>query len=115
MQQHPLRGARILEPIGAYARMLPIVAEHHERWDGSGYPRGLRGEAIALTARILAVADSYDAIKSDRPYRVGLSADRAYSVIATQSGVQFDPAVVEALGRVVAAMSHEPDKIGVTM
>ena len=66
------RGASILQPITAYARLLPIVSQHHERWDGTGYPCGLKGEEIDLAARVMAVADTFDAITSARPYRAGL-------------------------------------------
>jgi len=101
MQEHPLRGVQILEPIEQYAGALPVVAQHHEWFDGRGYPRGLAGEAIDLGARILAVADVFDALTSDRPYRPGLSLDAAVSFVGERAGTQFDPAVVEAFLRVV--------------
>jgi HAMP domain-containing protein len=96
MQDHPRIGARILEPINAYARSIPVVAQHHEWWDGSGYPNGLRGEEIDLLARIYAVADVYDALISDRPYRPGLSRKEVIDFIEQKAGTQFAPPVVEA-------------------
>jgi putative nucleotidyltransferase with HDIG domain len=102
MQRHPERGAQILEPITAYARLLPIVREHHERWDGNGYPRGLAGLEIARTARVLAIADTYDAMQSDRPYRKGLPLHVVLGVITRESGRQFDPDVVRAFERLMA-------------
>lgn len=101
MREHPLRGVRILEPIAQYAGALPVVAQHHEWFDGRGYPLGLSGEAIDLGARILAVADVFDALTSERPYRPGLAVDRAISFICERAGTQFDPAVVEAFLHVV--------------
>jgi HD-GYP domain-containing protein (c-di-GMP phosphodiesterase class II) len=89
-------GARILEPITKYADVIPIVLQHHEWFDGGGYPNGLSGEVISLGARIFAVADSYDALISDRPYRHGLERRRAIEIIKEGSGSQFDPKVVQA-------------------
>jgi putative nucleotidyltransferase with HDIG domain len=94
MRRHVRIGARILEPITAYAEILPIVLHHHEWFDGSGYPDGLAGEAISLSARIFAVADSYDALISDRPYRHGLDRQGALDIIQQGMGRQFDPKVV---------------------
>jgi putative nucleotidyltransferase with HDIG domain len=102
MRQHPGVGATILEPIGAYAEAIPIVGQHHEWFDGTGYPGGLAGEAINEGARIFAVADVYDALRSDRPYRAGLDRDRVIAYIRERSGSQFDPKVVEAFLAVIA-------------
>jgi putative nucleotidyltransferase with HDIG domain len=96
MRQHPELGVRILEPLAAYAPMLPIVLQHHERFNGSGYPHGLAGEAISLGARIFAVADVFDAMSSDRPYRAALPRDQVIAYIAGQSDRMFDPRVVQA-------------------
>ena len=96
MKTHPQIGARILEPIEAYAAIIPIILQHHERFDGKGYPNGLSGNAIHLGARILAVADAFDAMKSDRPYRIGMPLERVMEIIQQESGRQFDPVVVEA-------------------
>jgi putative nucleotidyltransferase with HDIG domain len=108
MQGHVMIGARILEPVAAYADIIPIVLYHHEKWDGSGYPRGLAGEEIPLLARVLAVADSYDAMVSARPYRVALSADRVHEQIEQGSGRNFDPAVVAAFTRVLRRAGSIP-------
>jgi putative nucleotidyltransferase with HDIG domain len=96
IKSHSTLGARILEPIKAYADIIPMVLQHHERYDGMGYPDGLSGEKIDLGARILAVADVFDALKSDRPYRDGWSFERVIEIIKKEDGRQFDPQVVEA-------------------
>ena len=94
MSRHPQAGARILRGIPALADVVEVVRHHHERWDGTGYPHGLAGEAIPLEARIVAVADAYAAMTEDRPYRRGLSPLQAVAEIRAQAGRQFDPAVV---------------------
>ncbi|HJX15747.1 MAG TPA: HD domain-containing phosphohydrolase, partial [Candidatus Deferrimicrobiaceae bacterium] len=102
IQEHPGKGARILEPIPAFREVIPIVTEHHERFDGKGYPRGLSGEAISLGARILAVADVYDALTSDRPYRVALRPEEALSYVVENGGLQFDPAVTQIFRNIIS-------------
>ncbi len=97
MRKHPQTGFNILKSIGFLRVPAEIVLSHQERYDGSGYPRGLRGEAIPVGARIFAVADALDAMVSDRPYRRSLGFPRALDEIVRQSGTQFDPSVVEAL------------------
>ncbi len=96
IKHHPLLGVRILEPVKQLADVIPFIRHHHERYDGCGYPDGLRGEEIPLEARILAVADSYDAMTSDRPYRKALSPQQAIGELREMAGSQFDPDVVEA-------------------
>lgn len=96
IKDHPSIGAKILEPIEAYEDIVPIVEQHHERFDGKGYPNGLSGEDITLGARIMAVADVYDAVVSDRPYRNGWVQERAIKKITDESGIHFDPKVVDA-------------------
>ena len=96
MQDHVLIGVRILEPILDFRPALPIVAQHHENFDGTGYPNGLSGENIDLKARILAVADCYDAIVSDRPYRQGLPPAKVIEILKQGSGTKFDPEVINA-------------------
>lgn len=96
IRSHPVTGSNILAPIAAFKRVIPMVRQHHERWDGKGYPDGLAGEAITLEARILAVADVYDAIASDRPYRKGMPLSKVMEIIASESGRQFDPKIVSA-------------------
>ena len=101
MKAHPETGARILEPIKEYEVLIPMILHHHERFDGKGYPHGLSGNSINLGARILAVADSYDAMISDRPYRDGLPLERVMGIMQEESGRQFDPVVVAALMNII--------------
>jgi ribonuclease P protein subunit RPR2 len=96
MRSHPNQGARIVEPIPFMGEAVEIVRSHHERFDGTGYPRGLRGQDIPLAARIFAIADSFDAMTSDRPYRSALTTEEAVAEILAGSGTQFDPTCVEA-------------------
>ncbi len=96
VREHPLKSAEILEPIAMFRKIVPAVRSHHERWDGKGYPDGLAGEGIPLSGRILAVADTYDAIMADRPYRKSPGREWALAEIRRCGGTQFDPAVVEA-------------------
>jgi putative nucleotidyltransferase with HDIG domain len=96
MRLHTIKGVHILEPIPAFKPLLPIVSQHHERWDGSGYPYGLAAYGIARTARVLAVADVCDAMRSDRPYRAGMPLSRVIEIIISGSGRQFDPWVIDA-------------------
>ena len=100
MREHPLHGQKILRGIEFLEGASRVVAQHHERWDGSGYPLGLRGEEIDLNARIFAVADAFDAITSDRVYRAGRSYDEALAELDGHAGLQFDPRVVEAFRHV---------------
>ncbi|HEX9079978.1 MAG TPA: HD domain-containing phosphohydrolase [Desulfuromonadaceae bacterium] len=96
IRKHPLHGENILKYIKYFAPVIPGVKQHHERYDGKGYPDGLKGEEIDLIARIIAVGDTYDAMTTDRPYRRGLEQAVALQEIRRCSGAQFDPAVVEA-------------------
>ncbi len=96
MRRHPAMGYRILAQVPYLRPTARIVLAHHERWDGAGYPRRLKGEDIPLGARIFAICDTYDAIISDRPYRRGQSPDAALEEILRCGGTQFDPKVVEA-------------------
>ena len=96
IQRHPELGVRVLRDIQFLASAIPVVGNHHERWDGDGYPRGLRGDAIPLGARIFGVVDTFDAITSDRPYREGRPYAVAREEIVKGRGSQFDPSVVEA-------------------
>ncbi|HZN54890.1 MAG TPA: HD domain-containing phosphohydrolase [Candidatus Polarisedimenticolaceae bacterium] len=96
MKRHPEMGYRMLKHIRFLEPALVIVYCHQERWDGSGYPRGLRGEEIPLGARIFAAVDTFDAMTSDRPYRAALSIEAAREEIRRYSGIQFDPRVAEA-------------------
>jgi putative nucleotidyltransferase with HDIG domain len=96
MKRHPEHGARIISQIPFLQDVSRIVRHHHERWDGKGYPDGIAGEAIPLGARIFAVADSFDAMTSDRPYRRAMSVKDARVEVARCRGTQFDPEVVDA-------------------
>src|SRR5216683_4653989 len=96
MKKHPTTGAEILAKFPEYKRGRELVLAHHERMDGLGYPRGLAGAAIALGARIIAVADSWDAMTSDRPYRKALEAEVALAELLRGRGTQWDPSVVDA-------------------
>jgi HD-GYP domain-containing protein (c-di-GMP phosphodiesterase class II) len=102
MRKHPQIGWTILKSIDFLDVPADIVLSHQERWDGGGYPRGLRGEAIPVGARIFAIADCYDAMTTDRPYRARTSADAAREEIARCAGSQFDPACADAFLSITA-------------
>jgi response regulator RpfG family c-di-GMP phosphodiesterase len=101
IRNHVNVGASMLKALGEMNPIVPLILHHHEAWDGSGYPDGLSGEEIPLMARILAVADSFDAMTSDRPYRKAMSRSAAIAEIKQFSGRSFDPAVVEAFLEVI--------------
>jgi response regulator RpfG family c-di-GMP phosphodiesterase len=101
MRQHPVWAYEMLSSIRYLQPALDIPYCHHEKWDGTGYPRGLKGEEIPIAARIFAVADVWDAITSDRPYRKGWSEEEALKYIEQQSGIYFDPRVVQEFFRLV--------------
>jgi putative nucleotidyltransferase with HDIG domain len=96
---HPVLGAEIVAPVGEMAPVLPVVKHHHERFDGKGYPDGLRGEDIPLLARIVSVADAFDSMVRERPYGYSISREAALEEIRANSGTQFDPRIVDALMR----------------
>jgi putative nucleotidyltransferase with HDIG domain len=108
IKKHPSKGAEILEPIPNLQKVIPIVFQHHERFDGKGYPNGLSGEYISLHARILALADVADALLADRPYRPGWSREKVLVYTRENSGIQFDPTVVEAYHRIEAGRRDHP-------
>ena len=97
IREHTLIGAKIIEPVEFLKNSYQAIYYHHERYDGSGYPAGKKGEEIPLFARIIAVADAYDAMNSDRPYRKKLSEDEIIQELREQAGGQFDPEVAQAL------------------
>jgi putative nucleotidyltransferase with HDIG domain len=101
IKEHPSIGERILEPIDAYAEIVPMVKQHHEWFNGKGYPDGLAGEDIELGARIMAVADVYDALCSERPYRTAIDPARVIEILKKKSGSHFDPMVANALFKVL--------------
>jgi putative nucleotidyltransferase with HDIG domain len=107
MKLHTTIGADILAPIDFPYPVVPIVRHHHENWDGTGYPDGLRGDQIPIGARIISVVDCFDALTSDRPYRRAMSTERALRIIVDASGVMYDPTVVAALMR-IKDLLHEP-------
>ena len=99
MKIHPIVGAEILDRVHFPYPVVPIVRSHHEKWDGSGYPDGLKGEVIPIGARILSAVDCFDALTSERPYRRAISTDEAMKHLQGESGRSFDPRVVEGLER----------------
>ncbi|HEX6972071.1 MAG TPA: HD-GYP domain-containing protein, partial [Limnochordia bacterium] len=109
LDEHPVIGARILSPIARLKPLLGAIRHHHEWYDGSGYPDGLAGEQIPIEARVLAVADTFDAITSDRVYRKARSPAVALGILEQAKGNQLDPELVDAFARVV---EHE---MGVTL
>jgi HD domain-containing protein/GAF domain-containing protein len=106
MRLHPVWGARVLGDIPRLGAVSEIVRAHHERWDGRGYPDGLRGEAIPLASRVIAACDAFHAMIADRPYRAALGADIALREISAGAGTQFDPAVVASLRRTIAQQAR---------
>jgi len=107
MRRHPEIGKRLIEGIAFLKGAVPIIYCHHEKWDGSGYPRGLRGDEIPLGARIFTVVDAFDAMTFDRPYSTAIPFDAAQAEIKRCAGSHFDPAVVEAFLRVPDALLEE--------
>jgi len=101
IRRHPEVGAEIVAPLRRLSRVIPLIRHHQERWDGTGYPDGLKGEEIPLGARILAAVDAYVAMTEDRPYRTALSHEQAIEELRRQAGKQFDPRVVEVFCRVI--------------
>jgi putative nucleotidyltransferase with HDIG domain len=101
MRRHATLGERLLARIVQQPEVLAVVRSHHERWDGRGYPDGKRGDEIPLAARIVAVADAFQAMIEPRPYRALRTRESALSEVVSQAGAQFDPACVEALRAIV--------------
>ena len=101
IKMHPDLGARILEPIPVFAPMIPMIRQHHEKYAGGGYPEGVTKEQIDLGARILAVADVYDALATDRPYREAMSNEKALEIMQAESGKAFDPDLLEVFMEVL--------------
>jgi diguanylate cyclase (GGDEF)-like protein/PAS domain S-box-containing protein len=108
VEQHVVMSVRLLDQLAAFDRAIPIVRHHHERWDGCGYPDGLSGEAIPLGARVLAVADAFDAMTAGRAHRKPCRIREALGRLRRESGQQFDPAVVDALARWVGDAPPSP-------
>jgi HD-GYP domain-containing protein (c-di-GMP phosphodiesterase class II) len=95
IRRHPADGARLVFPLRRFHDALPYVLFHHERWDGGGYPAGLSGRRIPVEARILAIADAFDAMISPRPYRASMTHEQALAEVEAESGAQFDPVAAE--------------------
>jgi len=110
MKKHPVIGAEIIKGMEIYDNCVDIVKYEHERWDGSGYPEGLKGEEIPLGARIVAAADVYDALTSDRPYRKALPKEEAIAELKRMRGVKLDPRVVDALLEVLEEEEKEGEQ-----
>lgn len=106
LNQHPVLGAQLLRPIRALRDICEILENHHERWDGTGYPRGLKGEQIPLAARIVSIVDSYHAMISDRPYRDALSHDEAVLALRDGAGRQWDPFLVDIFIAVLGSLRN---------
>ncbi len=115
VKTHVRVGAQIVGNVSGLERVAAAILHHHERYDGGGYPDGLRGEAIPLTSRLVAVADTFDAMTSDRPYRKALSHQVAFAELKKCCGTQFDPdvvaAFVEALGEMSSATDVRMDRV----
>ena len=102
MEQHPVAGAELLRRYRDFARGVALVRHHHESWDGTGYPDRLTGAAIPFGARVIAVADSYDAMTSDRPYRQGMPIPKAAGILRAGRGQQWDARIVDAFLRTLS-------------
>ena len=103
MKSHPVRSAKILERISGMRNLIPGIKYHHERFDGLGYPEGLKAQDIPLYARIILIADTYDAMTSTRPYRLALDKEVAFEELRRCAGTQFDPQLVDAFIRAMGA------------
>lgn len=111
---HSTIGAAILDKVGFDTPVIPTIKYHHERWDGAGYPEGLKGEEIPLTARILSVADAFDTLRGARPYRPALERDKARKILQSEAGTRFDPMIVDTLMRNLTTLEAEIDAHGLS-
>lgn len=111
---HSSVGSAILEKVGFTAPVIPTIRHHHERWDGKGYPDGLRGEEIPLTARVLSIADAYDTLRGARPYRPALEREKARKIIQSEAGIRFDPRLVSIMMSNLASLEEEVDAQGLS-
>jgi putative two-component system response regulator len=107
IKKHPTIGKRILETIPSLKKILPVPYSHHERWDGSGYPEGLKGKKIPFWARLTSVADTFDALTSDRPYRNGMSQEKAFQIIKSVRGSQLCPESVDLFFEITTSAAFE--------
>jgi HD-GYP domain-containing protein (c-di-GMP phosphodiesterase class II) len=108
VKQHPVIGRRILEGVQGFAPYLGAVELHHENWDGTGYPKGQSAYETPIDARIIHVADAYDAMTTNRSYRRGMTHERAISILIENAGIQFDPAIVESFVKLPRAILEKP-------
>jgi len=109
VRQHPEVGAEILRPLRAFERPEPAVLHHHENFDGTGYPYGLKGSEVPLAARVVAVADAFDAMTSDRPYRAAVPVMEAFDRLDADDGQQWDRDVVDAFLALYSGNSRTAD------
>ncbi len=107
INQHPVVGAELLRPIHALRDICDILENHHEHWDGTGYPRGLKGEDIPLPARIVSIVDSYHALISDRPYRRAMTEEEALVVLKAGAGKQWDPFLIDIFISMIKNLKRE--------
>ncbi len=108
MKQHPVIGAeKVLAPNESLRDLIPMVKFHHEHYDGTGYPFGLKGDEIPLSARIVSIADAYHALVSDRPYRKGLGVEKACEILKLGAGVQWDKELVRQFIVIAPSLSTE--------
>ena len=109
-ERHPEIGAQIISQMRFAPEVAPIISGHHEYWDGSGYPRGLRGDQIPIGARIITIADAYDAMTTDRPYRAALSIEEAVRRLQAARGTQFDPELLDIFLELIARGAISPER-----
>src|SRR4030095_17144972 len=112
MKIHTTVGAQILERVSFPYPVIPIVLHHHEQWNGLGYPDGLKGEQIPITARIIGVVDCFDSVREDRPFRRGMTRDEAVALLLRGSGNHFDPRVVELFIEHLPRFEQQIEAIG---
>ena len=101
MKLHPVIGEQMVYPIESLRHLCPVIRGHHEKWDGSGYPDGLKGEDIPYASRIIAVADVFDALHAERPYKAGMPVGRVQAILREGRGTHFDPDLLDAFERVI--------------
>src|SRR4029078_12007432 len=112
MKVHTIVGAEILERVGFPYPVVPVVRHHHERWDGRGYPDGLKGDQIPITARIMSVIDCFDSVREDRPFRPGKSREDAIDLLKKGTGTHFDPRIVDMFITHLAEFEEEIEAQG---